>query len=257
MARLDRRTVVVTRAGGGPDALVDRLRELGASVRELPAISFAPPADPGPLDAALRALERFDWVVFASGTAVDRVLDRLGDLQLSAEALARLSLAVVGPATADRLRARLRAPDLQAPEATGEALARALAPSVRGRRVLLPRPAEGRAEILEGLATAGAQVAPVEAYRTVPTPPEHLARLGPWIEAREVDAVAFASPSAVRAVVAALGSGVTLLDGVLLAAIGPTTSRALHEAGLRTGAVANRHTGTDLADAIAACLGPG
>lgn len=255
MERLDRRTVVVTRAGGGPDALVDRLRELGASVRELPAISFAPPGDPGPLDAALRALERFDWVVFASATAVDRVLDRLGALQVPGEALARRSLAVVGPATADRLRSRLRAPDLQAPEATGEALAHALAPSVEGRRVLLPRPAEGRAEILDGLTAAGARVASVEAYRTVPVPPERLARLASWIERREIDAVAFASPSAVRAVVAALGPAA--MGGVLLAAIGPTTSRALQEAGLRAGAVASRHTGTDLAEAIAARLGPG
>ena len=225
-------------------------------MRELPAIAFAPPADPGPLDAALRAPGGFDWVVFASATAVDRVLDRIPELGSSREALAGRSLAAVGPATAERLRARLRAPDLQAPEATGEALARALAPSVRGRRVLLPRPAEGRAELLEGLVAAGAEVTAVEAYRTVPVPAGRLACLGAWIEGGEIDAVAFASPSAVRAVAAALGPSAAVLGRVLLAAIGPTTARALEELGFRAGAVADRHTGVDLAEAIAGRLGP-
>lgn len=256
MERLDRRTVVVTRSGGGPDALVDCLRELGAAVRELPAIAFVPPADPRPLDAALRALDRFDWVVFASATAVERVLDRLSELNISRDALAGRFLAAVGPITAERLGSRLRPPDLRPPEATGAALARALAPSVQGRRVLLPRPTEGRTEVLEGLSAAGAEVTAVEAYGTVPAPAERLAPLRGWLEGREVDAMAFASPSAVRAVVAALGPAAPLLGRVLLAAIGPTTAAALEVTGLHAGAVAGRHTGRDLADAIAARLGP-
>jgi uroporphyrinogen-III synthase/uroporphyrinogen III methyltransferase/synthase len=257
VGRLDRRTVVVTRAGGGPDALSDRLRELGADVRELPAIAFTAPADPGPLDAALRGLTGFDWVVFASATAVERVLDRLAELGLSPEVLAGRALAAVGPATAERLRSRLRVPELVPGDATGQGLARALAPSVRGRRVLLPRPAEGRPEILQDLAAAGAEVSAVEAYRTVPAPPERLACLGAWIRGREVDAVAFASPSAVRAAAEALGPDAPVLGRVLLAAIGPTTARALRDLGLAPGAVAERHTGRDLAEAIAARLGPG
>jgi uroporphyrinogen-III synthase len=46
--RLDGRIVVVTRGKGGEDALSARLRDLGAEVREIPSIAFAPPADPGP-----------------------------------------------------------------------------------------------------------------------------------------------------------------------------------------------------------------
>ncbi len=257
MSRLDRRTVVVTRAGSGPDALAERLRELGAAVRELPAIAFAPPEDPRPRDAALRGLAGFEWVAFASATAVDRVLDRLSELGIPKDALAGRLLAAVGPATAARLRERLRDPELIPGEATGEALARELAPVVRGRRVLLPRPAEGRPELVEGLRAAGASVAAVESYRTVPVPPERLACLGGWIRAREIDAVAFASPSAVRAVAGALGPDRSILGDVLVAAIGPATARALEELGLAHGAVADRHTGRDLAEAIAVRLGPG
>jgi len=123
--------------------------------------------------------------------------------------------------------------------------------------VLVPRPAEGRGELLDGLRAAGAEVAAVEAYRTVPARAEELACLGAWIRAGEIDAVAFASPSAVRAVSAALGAASSALAGVLLAAIGPSTAQALREVDLPVGVVADRHTGRDLAEAIAARLGPG
>jgi uroporphyrinogen-III synthase/uroporphyrinogen III methyltransferase/synthase len=123
-------------------------------------------------------------------------------------------------------------------------------------RVLVPRPAEGRPELVDGLRAAGADVLAVEAYRTLPAAPETLAPLADWIEAGEVDAVAFASPSAVRAVVAALAGRVTVLSRCLLAAIGPTTADALREVGLEPGARPERFAGRALAEAIAERLGP-
>lgn len=255
------RTVVVTRGKGSPeakgDALADRLEALGAEVRALPSIAFAPPADPAPLDAALGALDRFAWAVFTSANAVDRTLERLRALGVAPAALARLGLAAVGPATAERLAVSVRAPDVVPAEAKGDALARALGERVRGRRVLFPRPAEGRPETVAGLLAAGAELTAVEAYRTVPAPPEALAPLARWLEAGEVHAIAFASPSAVSAVVGALGPRATLLRGVLIAAIGPTTADALQAAGFPAGAVPSHYTGRDLAEAIAARLGPG
>jgi uroporphyrinogen-III synthase/uroporphyrinogen III methyltransferase/synthase len=251
VARLDRRTVVVTRARGGEDALSARLRELGAEVRELPSVAFAPPDDPGPLDAALGELARFDWVVFASATAVERTVARLRAVGRAPSALAALRLAAVGPATAERLAREVREPDLVPADATGERMAAALAARVRGKRVLVPRPAEGRPELVEGLAAAGAEVTAVVAYRTLPAPPEAVLPLAAWIEAGEVDAVAFASPSAVKAVAAGLGDRARLLGRVPLAAIGPTTAAALREAGLEVAVQPARYTGPDLAEAIA------
>jgi uroporphyrinogen-III synthase len=252
--RLDRRTVVVTRSRAGEDALAARLRDFGAEVREIPSIAFAPPSDPAPLDAALRDLARFDWAVFASATAVERTVERLAALGLPSAALARLSLAAVGPATAERLARTVREPDLVPAESKGAAMAAALAARVRGRRVLLPRPAEGRPELLDGLVAAGAEVVAVEAYRTLAAAAEAIRPLATWLEAGEVSAVAFASPSAVKAVVAGLGEHAALLRAVVLAAIGPTTSEALRAAGLTPEVEPARYTGADLADAIAARL---
>jgi uroporphyrinogen-III synthase len=242
---LSGRVVVVTRGAGTDDALSARLRQLGAEVLEFPAIALGPAEDPGPLDAALRDLGRFAWAAFASANA------RLDALGLSRGSLADLKLACVGPATGARLEALVRAPDLMPSEATGAALAASLSPHVRGRAVLLPRAAEGRPELCDGLRAAGAEVVAPVAYRTVTAAPGSLSALGELLRQGRVDAVTFASPSAVRGVVDGLGADAARLAGTLLAAIGPTTAEALRAAGFRVGIMPGEHTATALAAAVA------
>jgi uroporphyrinogen-III synthase len=255
LPRLDGRCVAVTRGRGGEDGLSARLRELGAKVLDVPAIAVAPPGSWEPLDQALSDLVQFDWIAFASATAVDATLSRIVALGLPPPPVGT-RLAAVGKVTADRLQERLRAPDLVPESATGASLASAMAPHMRGRRVLVPRAAEGRPELVDGLVEAGADVTAVACYQTVPASALAVAPLGEAILDGAVDAVSFASPSAVRSIVAGLGARAALLDRCALAAIGPTTAAALQEAGLRVTVVPASSTAADLADAIARYLGP-
>src|SRR5262249_23054709 len=66
-------------------------------------------------------------------------------------ALGGVRLAVIGPATADALRAYHLEPDLVPPEYRSESLAAALKDRVAGRRVLLARGGRGRDLLPEGL----------------------------------------------------------------------------------------------------------
>jgi uroporphyrinogen-III synthase len=248
------RTVVVTRGAGTDDALSSRLRDLGAEVLEFPAIALADAEDFGPLDAALGALERFDWVVFASAHAVEEAVRRLDALGLPRGGLADRRLACVGPATGARLEALVRAPDLMPSQATGDALAACLAPHVRGRAVLVPRAAQGRPELTDGLRAAGAEVVAPVAYRTLPAEPGSLSALGALLAGGRIDAVTFASPSAVQGTVAGLAADAARLSGVLLGAIGPTTAEALRAAGFTPGVVPGEHTAVALAESVAARL---
>jgi uroporphyrinogen-III synthase len=255
LPRLDGRCVAVTRGKGGEDGLSARLRELGAKVLDVPAIAVAPPESWEALDEALSALAQFDWIAFASATAVDATLSRIATLGLSPPPMGT-RIAAVGKATADRLQNRLRAPDLVPETANGWSLAAAMAPYVRGRRVLVPRAADGRPELMEGLVAAGADVTAVACYRTVAASSLQVEPLGEAILDGTVHAVTFASPSAVRSIVAGLGARAALLDRCALAAIGPTTAAALQEAGLRVTVVPAAATAPDLAEAIARHLGP-
>jgi len=255
LPRLDGRRVAVTRGKGGDDSLALRLRELGAEVVGIPSIATAPPESWEELDGALRAIESFDWIAFASANAVEATLGRLRELGLSPPSPS-VRLAVVGQGTAERLARLLRPPDLVPAEARGAALASALGEQARGKRVLVPRAAEGRPELVDGLGAAGAEVVAAPCYRTVAAPAEAIAPLGDLLERGEVDAVAFASPSAVKSVVAGLGSRAPLLSRCALAVIGPTTAAALDEVGLRASFAPQTSTAKDLAEEIARRLGP-
>ena len=71
------RRVVVTRARAQAGELSERLEALGAEVREFPTIEIRPPEDFGPLDAAIRDLDSFGWIVFTSVNGVDAFVERL------------------------------------------------------------------------------------------------------------------------------------------------------------------------------------
>ncbi len=251
------RRVAVTRGKGTEDALSTRLAELGAEVLDAPAITFGPPASHDPLDAALHDLAGVAWIAFASAHAVECTVARAAAIGVDRADLRRPRLAAVGGATAQRVSALLREPDLVPGDARGEALARALASEVRGRRVLVPSAEEGRPELVEGLLAAGAEVHAPVAYRTVPAAPESLAPLVAALERGTVDAVAFASPSAVRSVISTLAGRVALLERTVLAALGPTTAAELRGAGLVVAVQPARASGAALADAIAEHLGSG
>ena len=63
-----------TQAEGPEGPRAKALSARGADVPGIPAIAFAPPEDPGPLDHALGEIERFDWIVFTSRHAVEAVI---------------------------------------------------------------------------------------------------------------------------------------------------------------------------------------
>jgi len=67
------RTVVVTRAADQAGPLVERLRDLGATVVEVPTVAVVAPADGGAaLADAAGHLERYDWVVVTSANGARR-----------------------------------------------------------------------------------------------------------------------------------------------------------------------------------------
>ena len=107
---------------------------------------------------------------------MDRTAARLRALGVDIAALARLRLAAVGPATAERLARIVREPDLVPNEAKGDVLARALAPHVQTPGAL-PSSRRQAPQTVAGLLAAGAELTAVGAYRTVPAPASEIAPL--------------------------------------------------------------------------------
>jgi uroporphyrinogen-III synthase len=226
--------------------LLTRLQELGAEPIEAPAIDLDPPEPGGELDDAIRgvAAGRYAWVAFTSAAGVAAWADRasaLGARHVPAR------LAAVGSATAEALKARVRAPDLVPPRFTTAALATAF-PSGSGS-VLLPRADLAAEELEEALRRKGWSPVRVDAYRVSlaeSLPPEGRRAL----EEGRVDAITFTSPSTVEGFVRLAGAP----EGPAVVCIGPVTAEAARKAGLGVAAVAEPHTTDGLVEAVLRAL---
>jgi uroporphyrinogen-III synthase len=227
MTRLSGRVVATTRDGAADDPLTELLEQEGAKVVLWPTLAFEAPEDPAPLAQARTGARSgaFDWVVFTSARAVQSLGDGAG-------VPGGVRIAAVGRATARALReAGWRVDVTGDSDATGLARRVAAAGRLDGARVLFPAASLAGSALEEALVAAGAIVERVEAYRTVLVPPD-AARVRADLDAG-VDAVVFASPSAVSSLAGALGAGwPKVLAGTGVAAIGPSTQQALVEAGV-------------------------
>ena len=213
-------SVAVTRARAQASGLAARLRELGASVVEAPAIRVRS------LDAALPDPAGYDLVCVTSPNGVEELFARLPD----ARALAGCTVAAIGPGTARALKEHGIVADVVPSRAVAEGLVEALV-GVDVRHALIVRAREGRDVLPDALRARGASVDVVALYETVAEPLDASVVSG-------VDYVTFTSASTVRFFLEAVGG----LDGPRVVSIGPATTAALREAGLEPAVEADPHT---------------
>ncbi len=251
---LEGKRIVVTRAREQADELNEKLRALGATPIEWPMIEIAPPEDFAPLDAAIRQLEQYDWVVFSSVNGVKYFFERVanGDLRLATSVAAPwwgcdLRIAAVGVKTAAALQQRGLRVDAVPEEFLASHSVKALG-DVRGQKILVLRPDIAPSDLAITLSERGAQVDEVIAYRTLPVRPEHSIALD------QVDAVTLASASAAKNFAAHL-NGQAVPETVCIACIGPSTTKAARQAGLRVDVEAQVHTLDGLVEALAEYFG--
>ena len=200
-----------TEASAGP--LAAALTAAGFEVEACPLVAVEPLPGP-PLRTA-----GYDWLLLTSRNAVGPLLERLeGELP---------RVGVVGPGTAEALRARGIEPDLVARVSTQEGLAAEL-PRPPGR--VLFAGAEGARDLL--VRELGTDFVPL--YRTVALRPERFPA---------ADLVVIASPSAARSF-AALGLEAPCVS------VGPVTSAEARALGLRLVAEAESHDREGLVRAV-------
>lgn len=253
--------VIVGRARHQAGALSSGLRALGARVAEIPFIEIRKPRSYKPLDAALKNLDEYDWLILTSVNGVEAMWERLVKLHLLKRNLQDLRIAAIGPATKRAIERRGGKVDIVPKEYVAESVVRSLRRRVKGKRVLLVRAKVARDVIPRELRKAGAHVDVVEAYETV-VPRSSRKRLGSALQnpRQRPHVVTFTSSSTVRNFVALLGShgrvarAHTGLHGIRLASIGPVTSLTLRELGLRVDIAAREFTIPGLVEAIAGAV---
>jgi uroporphyrinogen III methyltransferase/synthase len=208
--------IALTRAAGGNAALAALLD--GFEVVECPLIAVEQ------IDGPPLRLDGYDWLVLTSRHGVDALFARVDGLLPKT--------AVVGPGTADALRAHGIEPDLIAEVSTQEGLVADFPPDPG--RVVFAGAEDARDVLVREL---GAQF--IALYRTVALRPDF----------PDADLVVLASASAAHAF-AALGLSAPVVS------IGPVTSAAAREAGLDVVAEAETHDVDGLARAVRLAASP-
>ena len=241
--------VVVTRASAQATGLRDALAALGADVIEVPALRIEA-LDPAPVADVLTRLHEYQWVIFTSQNAVQIVWETLLAAGRDTRAFAACRVACVGSATRDALRARGIAADVVPARYVAEGVLEAMGrrEDVRGTRALYLAAAGARDVLPSGLRAMGCDVEIVPVYRSV-SDGEGSDTLRAALAAGGISAVTFASASAVRGYVEAVGE--QLARSVPAVSIGAITSDALRAAGIPIGAEASEASVLALAGATA------
>jgi uroporphyrinogen III methyltransferase/synthase len=236
------KTVVVTRTRQQASDLTVLLEEQGAQVIEAPTIDIGPPGDWKDVDAALRQITSFDWLLFTSPSGVKHAHQRMRDIGLDGRSLGKVKIGVVGESTAKSVSELFfRTADAAPDSPSGEGLARHLHSmgAVEGRRFLSLRADIARPTLVEKLTQYGcAELKDVSVYETRPADalPEELLTA---LKAKTVDWITFTSSSTATNFIKLLGEDQRdLLDGVGLASIGPQTTQTVIELGLKVTAEA-------------------
>jgi uroporphyrinogen-III synthase len=253
---MSERTILVTRPESEQTELATALAGLGFAVVAVPTIAIEPAALGGPLDAACRTLEAFDWVVLTSPNATRAVVSAFRRQAGSREVPAHPPFwAAIGAATAEALAAENVPVDLTAPRKTGVSLAVALIATgqMAGSRILLPRSGSAGDTLPRLLRRAGADVHAIEAYLTVEGPASSLGPLADALNEPTLAAIVVASGSAARGLVALSRQWGRLqrLHEIAIVSIGPSTSTVLRGLGLTPAAEAAAPTPQAIADAVA------
>jgi uroporphyrinogen III methyltransferase/synthase len=238
--------VLVTRAREQASELSERLRELGAEPVEFPVIRIVPSSNFDELDSAIGRLRGsgYSWVIFTSGNTVRALHRRLNSLGFDARSFGSTRIAAIGPATAAALSEIGIRADFVPTRFVAESVVEEWPdPQMAGKRVLLPRAKEARELLPDRLREMGAEVDVITAYETV-RDAGAADEIRQQLREKQIDAVTFTSSSTVTNFVDAIGPDLVpeLMQGVVIACIGPITADTARGLGIPPTIVADEYT---------------
>jgi uroporphyrinogen-III synthase len=247
MTDLTGKRILVTRPKSQAAAFIEKLANLGAVPVLFPTIEIVNQQDNPLLDQAINQLNSYHWVIFTSVNGVSAFWQRLSAQGRGKEIFDGVQVAAIGPATAQALTEAGVQPNFTPDEYVAEAILPGLG-KVEGQRILLPRADIARKALVEALKLQGAFPEEIAVYQTLPAPldPQALAELE-----KGIDIATFTSSSTVRNFFGLLEHrALEVLDGALIACIGPITANTAREFGLRVDLTAETYTIDGLVEAL-------
>jgi len=242
--------IIVTRPKAQAEDLIARIREAGGEAIPLPSIVIKKSQDLEDLHNCFNDLSQYKWIIFTSANAVEVFFAEMFSQKHDIRELCGLSIAAIGPATAEALRKKGIMVDFYPEEYVAEALVQQLAAFIhKGDKVLLPRAWGARKVLPESLHELGAKVDEICLYKS--DVPEKVDL--EFIKSLETaDYITFTSSSAVKNFMQMMRTEQIFLQNqnLKIACIGPVTAETVKEYGLKVHLQAQEYTVDCLLEAI-------
>lgn len=232
--------VLITRPKHQAVKLSELLEREGAQVLEAPAIEIIPNSQA--VSRTINKLIDFDWLVFTSANGVSAFFQGLENKGLDARALFHSKVCAIGPATAQALASHgIKADLIPLEYITRGILDSFKGEKIRGKAFLLLRADLATREMEEELEKRGAVVKRLSVYKTI-----LVSTLDKEVKEKllngNVDIIIFTSASTIKGFLSLIGKDIKSIGKPVIACIGPVTSDAAEDSGLKADVVAKEHT---------------
>jgi uroporphyrinogen-III synthase len=257
------RVVAITRPVGQSKGMAGLVESLGGVPFLAPTVGIRPPEDTGRVEEFIQEAARgeLDFIIFLSVNSVGSLFKVANDAELKRNLLNALedaTVVAIGKMTLDALESHgvevKIIPDDQSSRGVLKSLSEI---DLKGLRIGMPRSSKADGTLKRSLEERGAKVREVTAYESgVPGDVNPALSLIKTLNTGEVDAVTFTSASTgsnLFEIAEAHASTAELEEGLhnaLVAAIGPATSEALREFGVRVDVVPSEHSTEALIGAL-------
>ena len=228
--------ILVTRPAHQAIHLGEMLQGAQMSPVYFPVVTIDEPKEYGPVDKAIANIHNYDWLILTSANGVDAFIQRVKKFDSSALDTWAGKIAVIGPATAQRLEQVWKKPDCMPSSYVAEQIFPLLG-DVVGRKILLARADIARRSLFDMLVEADADVHEISLYSIVQN--SEIKDLP-----QKPDAITLTSSAIARHTKALLersGRG-EWFNSIPLFCIGPITANTVRELGVEPAVVAQQYT---------------
>jgi uroporphyrinogen III methyltransferase/synthase len=236
--------ILVTRPYRSSQEFCQILRAHGAEPLPLPTIQIEPYIDNDGWTKIESALEKSGWLVFTSRPGVEYFIDGLWQRGYDNRCLHRFKIAAIGPGTSKALTERGLKPDLVPDVSLGGELARELVRRLdnpQNTTVIRVR-GDLSDDVIDNTVTElGVELVQVTVYQTItPIWEPHWIKV---VKENPPDYITFTSGSTVHGFVKILGrdDAVRVATQSKVISIGPSTTAAARELGIKVDAEAKKH----------------
>ena len=242
---LSGKRVMITRPRHQAQKMADLVADLGGEPWTFPTIEIAPPteAETPPMDRAIVSIEEYSWLGFTSINGVSAFFDRMQRLHKDIRSLRNTKICAIGSRTGAELEKRGLMVDYVPDSYTSQDLANGLKDILEeDDKVLIPR-AEVAPDVFSSLRDLGFDIDEVPAYRTVQAG-GNTRIIRNLFQERKIHILTFTSASTVTNFVDMMAAEdlQKLLEGVIVACIGPVTASAADELGIPVQVIAKEYT---------------